>query len=339
VHVVIIGFGAFDVPNKRIFDYGTNGQSVTVSPARNISPSLVEAGDITIVPRSRPLCNVPEIVFGNMPNDGGNLVLSDDERAELLDREPGAKKFIRPFVGAQEFINGERRWCLWLQDISPQELRAMPLVLERVERVRAHREQSKRRTTQELAARATLFGEIRQPNSDYLLIPSVSSENRRYIPIGFMPRRVIGSNLVLFVPQATHYHFGVLSSAMHMAWVRQICGRLESRIRYSNRLVYNNFPWRDSPTAKQRAAVETAARAVLEARQGYLAGGATLADLYDPLAMPLRLAKAHSAVDRAVDRCYRSQPFATDRQRIEHLFVLYEKLATPLISEPRRPRR
>lgn len=333
VHVVVIGFGTFDASNRRIFDYGADGERVTVSIARNISPYLVEGNDIVVLPRSRPVDAVPEIVFGNMPNDGGSLILSGEERTELIRREPGAKKFIRPFMGSQEFINGKKRWCLWLVDASPVELRAMPEVMKRVESVAAHRAKSSRATTRELAGTPTLFGEIRQPSSKYLLIPSVSSENRSYIPIGFMPKSVIGSNLVLFVPDAKVYHFGVLSSAMHMAWVRQVCGRLKSDYRYSNRLVYNNFPWPQSSTEKTRMAVERAAQTVLDAREEHFHKGATLADLYDPLTMPPGLAKAHAALDRAVDRCYRSQPFTSDRQRVEFLFSLYEKIATPLLAK------
>jgi len=198
---------------------------------------------------------------------------------------------------------------------------------------------SRRQTTRELADTPTLFGEIRQPNSKYLLIPSVSSESRKYIPIGFMPKTVIGSNLVLFVPEATLYHLGVLSSAMHMAWVRQVGGRLKSDYRYSNKLVYNNYPWPDGPSGKQGAAVQAAARAVLGTREEYLKAGATLAGLYDPLAMPPKLVKAHATLDHAVDRCYRSQPFTTERQRVEFLFALYEKLTTPLLPAAGRSRR
>ncbi|MGA2616619.1 MAG: DNA methyltransferase [Thermoguttaceae bacterium] len=331
VHVVIIGFGACDAANKRIYDYESNAEQGTVSTARNISPYLVEGSDVVVLARASPIGAVPEIVFGNMPNDGGHLILTEEERAELVRKEPAAKKFIRPFLGAQEFINGERRWCLWLTDASAGEIRGMPEVRKRVEGVREHRRNSRRRTTKELADTPTVFGEIRQPNSKYLLIPSVSSESRRYIPIGFMPKTVIGSNLVLFVPAARRYHFGVLSSAMHMAWVRQVCGRLESRYRYSAKLVYNNYPWPESPTGKQLASVEKAAQAVLDARAEYLAKGSTLADLYDPLAMPPKLVKAHAALDRAVDRCYRRQPFGSERQRVEFLFALYEKLTAPLL--------
>jgi hypothetical protein len=381
VHVVIVGFGAFDATGKRIYDYET--EKVTVAPAKNISPYLVEGSDAVVQSRSKPICTVPEIIFGNMPNDGGNLILSSEEKSEILIKEPGANKFIRPFLGAQEFLNGKQRWCLWLKDVSPAEFRAMPEVMKRVEGVRKHRTESERETTRELANTPALFGEIRQPASDYLLIPSVSSENRNYIPIGFMPETVIGSNLVLFVPNATRFHFGVLSSAMHMAWTRQVCGRLKSDYRYSAGLVYNNFPWPENPTARQRAAVEEKAQAVLAVRAKFMGSApapgavadalvgnpegvclssapkpsarartatagaavlptktATLADLYDPLAMPHALVKAHAELDAAVDKCYRTEKFATERQRVEYLFALYEKLTAPLLpaAQPKRRR-
>jgi hypothetical protein len=375
VHVVIIGFAAFDTSTKRIYDYA--GEKISVTTAKNISPYLIEGNDVVALSRSNPISQVPEIVFGNMPNDGGHLLLTNEEKAELLKLEPEAKKFIRLFLGAQEFINGEQRWCLWLKDVAPGELRAMPEVMRRVEGVREHRTNSTRETTRDLAKTPTLFGEIRQPNSEYLLIPSVSSENRQYIPIGFMPKEVIGSNLVLFVPDATKFHFGVLSSAMHMAWVRQVCGRLESRYRYSNKLVYNNYPWPESVSEKQRAAVAAAAQKVLDVRAEFLAPGArlcepqhaatsssakksrrltadeaaaghrpalptktaTLADLYDPLATPPALQQAHEELDRAVDKCYRPEPFTSERQRVEFLFALYEKLTAPLVATAAKPKR
>ena len=340
VHVVIVGFGAFDTENKIIYDYDASSAGGIASRVRNISPYLVEGGDLTILSRNEHICGAPEIVFGNMPNDGGHLLLTDAQKADLLRKEPGARRFIRPFLGAQEFINGERRWCLWLKDASPDEIRAMPEVRNRVDGVRDHRRNSRRQTTRDLAEGPALFGEMRQPEARYLLIPSVSSEDRRFIPMAFMPKTVIGSNLVLFVPRATNYHFGILTSKMHMAWVRQVCGRLKSDYRYSARLVYNNFPWPQSPNEKQRTRVETAAQAVLDARAGHLEKGQTLADLYDPLAMPAGLFKAHRALDAAVDRCYRREPFRTERQRVEFLFALYAKLTAPLLAaEPIKRRR
>ena len=325
VHVVIIGFGCADSAIKRIYEY--DGETPTVSEVRNISPYLVEGSDFAILARTNAICNVPEIVFGSMPNDGGNLLLDNQQKEDLLKVEPQAAKWIRPFLGAQEFINGETRWCLWLEGIPPSELRNMPEVLKRVEAVRAARAISSRETTRELAATPTLFGEIRQPASEYLAIPSISSERRKYIPMGFLPPSVIGNNKLLFIPGATLYHFGILTSAMHMAWMRLVTGRLESRFQYSNKLVYNNFPWPDADE-KRRDAIEQCAQAVLDARAKYPTS--TLADLYDPLTMPPELVKAHNDLDRAVDRAYRPAAFPNDRARVEFLFTLYTHLTAPL---------
>ena len=263
VHVVIVGFGAFDFAPKRLYEYEavsspSAGQPndeerteavVTVVEAPNISPYLFAGSDMVLTARSKPLCPVPEIVFGSMPNDGGHLLMSRFGRDVLLREQPEAAKYLRRFVGAEEFLNGIERWCLWLDGENPAEFRRMPAVMDRVHAVATHRKKSKRQTTKELAEVPACFGEIRQPDRAYLLIPSVSSERRRYIPIGFMRPEIIASNLVLLVPGANLYHFGVLSSAMHMAWVRQVAGRLESRYRYSNRIVYNNYPWPAEPTA------------------------------------------------------------------------------------------
>lgn len=339
VHVVIIGFAAFDTSNKRLYDY--EGDKVVVLPVKNISPYLIEGSDVVALSRTTPISRVPEIVFGNMPNDGGHLILTNEQKAELIKQEPAAKKFIRLFLGAQEFINGETRWCLWLKDVSPSEWRGMPEVLKRVEGVQKHREESKRETTKELSAKPSLFGEIRQPQNPYLLVPRVSSERRNYVPIGFMKPMDIASDSCLVIPDATPFHFGVLSSVMHMAWVRQVCGRLESRYRYSAGLVYNNYPWPESATDKQCALVEEKAQAVLAARLPWLPpkGKCTLAGLYDPLAMPPELVKAHAALDRAVEKCYRPEPFHSDRERVEYLFSLYEKLTAPLLPVTTKTKR
>ncbi len=337
VHVVIIGFGAFDVSNKHIYDYDADTEQAHVSSAGNISPYLIEGSDLLVLSRSMPLSAVPEIAFGNMPNDGGHLLLTDSEREQFLKKEPDAKKFIRPFLGSQEFINGTQRWCLWLKDTTPAEVRGLHGVMKRVEAVREYRLESPRETTRELARTPMLFGEIRQPSERYLTIPKTSSERRAYIPAAFLESRVIASTELFTMPEATAFHFGVLSSQMHMAWVRQVCGRLKSDFRYSATLVYNNFPWPETPSDKQRAAVEAAAQGVLDARKAFPT--ATLADLYDPLAMPPTLVKAHADLDRAVDLCYRPQPFENERQRTEHLFFLYEKLSAPLIAPTKRSRR
>ena len=352
VHVVIIGFGGREAAAKFITDYDPDPDKPTRSPASNINPYLVEGRDTVLAKRSRPLCPVPGIVFGSMPNDGGYLLLDAGEKAELLRCEPGAKKFLRQFVGAEEFINGVERWCLWLVGASPAEWRALPEIMRRVERVKAHRLASSRAATRALATLPALFGENRQPDSKYLLIPGVSSERRAYVPIGFLSPQVIASNLVNLVPGADLYHFGVLTSQMHMAWMRATAGRLESRYRYSAGIVYNNFPWPISPPNSRRQGVENYARRVLElrtecgdGRHGFLpaskagAVAATLADLYDPLTMPAPLLKAHQALDHAVDRCYRPEPFASDRARVECLFSLYEQLTAPLITSPKPARK
>ncbi len=310
--------------------------------------------------------------WGNKPTDGGNFILSPEERADLIETEPNAGKFIRPYMGGHDFINGEERYCLWLVNADPNELRKLPQMMKRVEAVSEFRAASKAESTRRYSKFPTLFRQIAQPDSDYLAVPEVSSENRPYIPIAFVGKKVICSNTIQFVPNATPYHFGILTSAMHMAWVRLVCGRLKSDYRYSNSLVYNNFPWPEKATDKQRAAVEGAAQTILDVRGEYLRSTrdsrahpgdpqdlsyrirededsessteafpnqtATLADLYDPLSMPPRLVKAHAALDRAVDLCYRPAPFPSERQRVEHLFVLYEKLTAPLLpaTKPRR---
>lgn len=330
VHVVIIGFAAFDRNNKRIYEQEDDADSPTVSQAGNISPYLVEGPDRAITNRSNPLCHAPKICFGNQPIDGGHLLLDNDEKKQLITLEPQAKAYLKLFIGAQEFINGEQRWCLWLQDVAPEKLPTMPEVMRRVKAVQQYRLASKRPATRELAKTPTQFAFVSHPGKKYLLIPSVSSERRSYIPMDFMSRNVIASNLCLIIPEATLYHFGVLSSAMHIAWVRQVCGRLELRYRYSGKLVYNNFPWPQDPTQKQRQAVESAAEKVQAVRKEY--ASATLADLYNPLTMPPQLVKAHAALDRVVERCYRSQPFTSDRQRMEFLFALYEQLTAPLLT-------
>jgi len=336
VHVVIIGFGAFDTQNKQIYDYESDSETATVSSSSNISPYLVEGGDIALQNREHPIAKAPEMRFGNMPNDDGNLLLSDAEKKQLLIDEPEASSLLRPLLSAHEYLHGEKRWCLWLKDVSPRTIRKIPEVHRRVEAVRAYRAASKREATRKLADYPTVFGEIRQPTTKFVLVPCHSSETRRYIPLSYFSADHVPNNSCLFMEDATHFHFGVLSSAMHMAWVKQVCGRLESRYRYSNKLVYNNYPWPEAPSAKQRAAVETAAQAVLDARRKF--PDATLADLYDPLAMPPALVKAHADLDRAVDLCYRPQPFQNDRQRVEHLFALYEKLTAPLIPPAKKRR-
>ena len=339
VHVVIIGFSVLNPTAKTVYEIGGGGLSVPERRNENISPYLIFGPDVVVTNRSRPLGNVPKMSWGNKPTDGGNLILDPDERDELLRVEPQAAPLIRPYLGGRDFINGVTRYCLWLVGAEPALLRRCPLVLQRIERVRQFRLESEAASTRAYAAFPTLFRQIAQPNSDYLAVPEVSSENRQYIPMAFLSRDVICSNTIQFVPNATPYVFGTLSSEMHMAWVRTVAGRLESRYRYSNTLVYNNFPW-PSPDDAKRDAVERAARALLSLREQLMAGGATYADLYDPNTMPPTLVAAHRSLDRAVDRCYRAAAFATERDRFEYLFGLYQQQDTPLAREaqPRRRR-
>jgi hypothetical protein len=334
VYCVIIGFATFDSPVKRLYDYETPTSEPMEILAQNINPYLIDADDIVITSRNRPLQNVPEMVYGNKPVDGGNLFMTDAEKSEFLNKEPRAEKYVRRILGSQEFINGENRWCLWLKDATPGEIRTMPEIMRRVEAVRKFRMQSKKAVTVRQAEIPSLFAEIRQTGSDYLLVPRVSSEQRRYIPIGFLTREVIVNDLVSIVPNATHYHFGVLTSAMHMAWMRQVCGRLKSDYRYSNNLVYNNFPWPETPTLDRQERVAKAARQVLDVRAEF--PGATLADLYDPDAMPKQLLDAHRALDAAVDLCYRPAAFKTELERLKFLFDLYRKYTEPLIRAAAR---
>ncbi|MGH9687395.1 MAG: class I SAM-dependent DNA methyltransferase [Candidatus Acidiferrales bacterium] len=335
VHVVIIGFAIFDTDRKYILDYEPDAEHPTVSEVANISPYLTPGSDVCVTKRQRPLCDVPSMRCGNKPSDGGALILTNAERDELLRKEPHAKKFLRRFTGSEEFINGHMRWCLWLVGASPADLRQLPLVRERLLRVKQFRERSTAAPTREAALTPGRFFFISQPTGGYIAIPEVSSERRRYIPIGILDQSVIASNKLYIIATPSPFLLGVLSSAMHMAWVREVGGRLKSDYQYSGSMVYNTFPWPE-PSAKQRAAIKFAAQAVLDARAAF--PDASLADLYDPVAMPPNLVKAHSELDRAVDLSYRPQPFQSERQRIEYLFSLYEKLIAPLIAPAKRKR-
>ncbi|MGD9707693.1 MAG: class I SAM-dependent DNA methyltransferase, partial [Candidatus Delongbacteria bacterium] len=320
VHVVIIGFSNFDVKDKSIFEYQSINSEPLQRKVKNVNPYLVEGTDSIIISRSSPICKVPDIVFGSMPNDGGFLLMSEDEKIEYEKTEPQGTKFIRPFSGGEEFIFNIKRYCFWLKGAEPSDLKKCPKLMKRIESVRDYRLKSKREMTRRLALYPSLFGEIRQPDTDYVIIPNLSTDSRRYIPIGFKPANLIASNLVLIIPDANIYHFGVLTSAMHNSWTRNVCGMLGSGLRYSNKLVYNNFPWPDNPTRVQQINIEKAAQKVLDAR--VLFPNSSLAELYDPVSMPPELVKAHNELDRAVDLAYRSQPFVSEANRMEFLFEL-----------------
>jgi hypothetical protein len=330
VHVVIIGFACFECKIKSIYDYEANQDAAKITLVENISPYLTSAGNTVVSKRLKPLAAIPNARCGNKPTDGGNFILSDQERQEFVEEEPEADKYIKRFTGSEEFINGNMRWCLWLRDASPAQLRAMPRVLDRVRKVREFRLKSSANPTQKAAETPTRFFYTSQPACDYILIPEVSSERRRYIPMGIVSKDLISANTNFVIPSSSRYLFGVLTSAMHMAWVRLTCGRLKSDYRYSGSLVYNTFPWPESPTNKQITDVEAKAQAVLDARVAH--PDCCLADLYDPLTMPSNLSKAHADLDRAVDACYRAKPFESDHERVEFLFGLYEKLVAPLTA-------
>jgi hypothetical protein len=329
VFCVIIGFANYDPNSKVIYEYeDIKGEPHEVK-VKNINPYLVDAKDILIEKRNQPLCKVPKMSFGNMPLDGGNLLLSNEEKNELLQIEPKADKFILPLVSAYEFINGIRRWCLWLVDAQPNEIKHMPFVLERIEAVKKFRLSSIAPSTQKFAMTPTLFRDTNQPET-YILIPSTTSENRKYIPIGFFSKIYIANNSCHTIPYGSLFHFGIITSAMHMAWVKTVCGRLKSDYRYSKDIVYNNFPWPENPTEKQKQSIEEKAQKVLDVRAEF--PDSSLADLYDPLTMPPALVKAHNDLDKAVDLAYRSQPFTSEANRMEFLFGLYEKYTADLFT-------
>lgn len=303
--------------NKTIFS-GAIKESVS-----NINAYLIDGPNVVISSRSKPISDVPPMYLGNKPSDGGNLILSEEEKNEIIQNEPALQKWIYPYIGAVEFINKKVRYCLWLVDITANELRTSRELMRRISAVKKMRENSTAAPTREKANSPHLFFFISQPKTHYLLVPSTSSENRRYIPIGFMDPSVIASNAATIVPDATLYHFGVMTSNVHMSWMRTVAGRLKSDYRYSNSVVYNNFPWPE-PTDEQRARIEQTAQGILDARALY--PDASLADLYDPLTMPPELRKAHQANDLAVMRAYGMPIKETDEAAcVAWLMRLYQE--------------
>lgn len=296
VYCVIIGFSTINKASKKLFFDDNNFCEV-----ENINAYLNAAPNIFIESRKKTLSDVPEIFNGNSPVDGGNLLLSDEEYQELIKSEPKAKKFIRRFCGAQEYLHNIKRWCLWLVGVSPSEIAALPKVMKRVQATKEFRLKSKKAATRKFADYPTRFIEIRQPKSDYVLIPVVSSGTRKYIPIGFISSDIICGNSNQMIPSANLYHFGVLTSIVHMAWVRATCGRLKMDYRYSNDIVYNNFPWCE-PTDEQKLEIEKTAQKILDARDLY--SDSCLADLYNDMLMPPELKKAHEENDKAVIKAY-----------------------------------
>lgn len=318
VHCVIVGFSSAPYNAQKLLFAGDRPQV-----AQNINAYLLDAPSTFVVSRSNPLCDVPKMTTGNRPADGGHLIIEDEDYASFIQKEPNAQQYIKRLMGSVEFINNKKRWCLWLVGVSPNELRKMPEVMKRIEACKQDRENSPDSGRRKLANTPTLFRETNNPES-FIIIPSVSSERRRYIPLGFLGKDVISTNLNLIIPDATLYHFGVLTSNVHMAWMRAVCGRLKSDYRYSKDIVYNNFPW-PTPTEAQRSVIEQTAQAILDARALY--PDASLADLYDELAMPPELRRAHQANDRAVMQAYGFDvKTTTETSCVAELMKLYQNL-------------
>ena len=343
VHVVIIGLtGHADEPaDKRLFSYDDINGDPDESRHEKLSPYLFDASRLSdrhLVVRDTkaPLSGQLRLRMGSKPVDGGHLILNEDERKHLLSIEPQAAQFIAPLMGSADYINGKVRWILSLSRAAPNVLRELPNVAQRLAAVRAYRLESKKAKTRELAAFPAQFEVSTIPDRPFMVIPEVSSERRDYVPIGWLEPPAIPTNKLLTMVDATLVEFGIVTSSMHMSWLRHIGGRLKSDFQYSIGVVYNTFPW-PKLTDADKARLDSLAQAVLDARAAHL--GATLADLYDPDVMPADLRRAHRALDQAVDRLYRKAPFDSDRERVEHLFTLYEKMTAGLLAAPAKPKR
>lgn len=321
VHCVIVGFAGFNRNEKWLFTDGSNGKIVS-----NISPYLVEGEDIFVVAEKESLCEMPKMNFGNQPRDGGFFVIKEDEYHDIMEKEPELQKWLHLYIGADEFIKGKKRWCLWLKHASPKDIMNSKILSEKVEAVRQFRLSSKAKTTNGYAKVPQLFAQITQPDDvDFLIIPRVSSERRRYVPIGFVTADIISSDAVQIVPNATLYHFGVLTSNIHMAWMRAVCGRLKSDYRYSKEIVYNTFPW-PNPTDAKKIKIEQTAQAILEARAQY--PDYSLADMYgEKMYLFPELLKAHQNNDRAVMQAYGfSIKDMTESSCVAELMKMYQGL-------------
>ena len=327
MHCVIVGFAQnTEGVDKFIFEYENISGEPVRTKAKNINPYLVEGKDLVVTSRSKPICKIPEMSRGNSPYDGGIFIFNSQEEVDdFLTKEPKAKKFVKKLLSAREYLNNGKRWCLWLLEATKQDLNELPLVLKKVNEVYEFRINSKGSETQKYAAVPHLFRDKHYPKT-FILIPRVSSENRHYIPIGFFDNNYIVGDTCMFLPEATLFQFGILTSKMHMAWVKYVCGRLKSDYRYSKDIVYNNYPFPENVSAAQKQKVETAAQAVLDSREIYTSKGKSLAHLYDPLSMPPDLKAAHDALDKSVDDCYGKTKFTSDAKRVGYLFELYDGL-------------
>ena len=317
VHCVIIGFGMIEKRNKFIVD------GDICSYVGNINGYLVDAKNICIESRRKPLCDIPQIGIGNKPIDGGYYLFTEDEKNDFIAKEPASKEYFKKWIGSDEFINGKKRYCLWLGDCEPADLKNMPECLKRVEAVRKYRLASKSKPTRKLADKPRRFHVENMPNNNYIVIPESSSKNRRYIPIGFLSPDIFSSNLVKIIPRGTLYHFGILTSSVHNCWMRTVAGRLKSDYRYSKEIVYNNFPWPEA-NKRQQTKIAKLAQVVLDARKQF--PGSSLADLYDPLTMPPVLLEAHQNLDREVMRLYGFPARMAEAAVVARLFELYQNI-------------
>jgi len=323
VHCVIVGFSHKDEKPKELLIYDND----KITKADHINAYLMDAPDVFVSSRQQSICDIPSIGIGNKPIDGGNYLFTKEEMEEFIKVEPKSAQYFKPWYGSEEFIHQKPRYCLWLGGCSPAELRQMPHCMKRIEAVREMRLASNSAGTRKLADRPTRFHVENMPDTNYIIVPKVSSEKRRYVPMGFMSPNVLASDLVFVIPDATLYHFGILESNVHMAWMRAVCGRLETRYRYSKDVVYNNFPW-PTPTEEQKAKIEQTAQAILDARALY--PDSSLADLYDELTMPVELRKAHQDNDRAVMQAYGFpvKSTFTESQCVAELFKLYKEMVS-----------
>ncbi|MDQ1243890.1 MAG: hypothetical protein QG565_230 [Campylobacterota bacterium] len=337
VYCIIIGFGAYDIKEKRLFEYDSVKSEPHEIKVANINPYLVNGDDLVVVNRQKPIGNLPEMGIGNKPIDDGNYLFTEEEKINFIAQEPISEPFFKLFLGADEFLNAKKRYVLWLGDCPPNILKSMPNTMQRVEAVKKFRLSSKSAPTQKLAQTPTRFHVENMPISTYLALPETSSENRDYLPIGFMTPDILCSNAMKILPNATLFHFGILTSKMHNDWMRYVAGRLKSDYRYSVGIVYNNFPFPLEVKGIQKEQIETLAQNILDIRAEF--EGASLADLYNPLTMPPKLLKAHETLDKAVDKLYSKTGFKTDTERVAHLFELNKKLTSLIVEDGKKSKK
>jgi len=337
VHCIIVGFSLVNNSNKLLYDYEDIRGEGLETKVKSINGYLVAGLNVSIPKRTNSICEVPKMNYGSMPNDGANLVFYSEEKESILKEDIRAKKFIRQFMMGEELINNIERWAIWIEDIDLKEIRDIKPITERIKRVKEKRLNSSREATQRLANFPYRFGEVRQPKENYIALPRVSSMKRKYIPITILSKDIIAGDKVYTIESDDFFHFGNITSIMHMVWMKYTAGRMKSDYSYSNQITYNNYPFPKNIPPKKKTKVEKAAQKVLDVRAQF--PESSLADLYDPLTMPPDLVKAHQALDKAVDLCYRPQPFTNERNRIEFLFELYEEYTKPLLKVDKKKKK